>query len=132
MHLARERDVDLVFETAAVDFGHVRPGWPDAERGASLCFLTVPSRDECNFAEAEFVVCPKFEDRGLFAPFSDAQCLRRATRDRQLLVWLRAQLDFRFWPRSFDVVCDGDAGFKLNAGRRVDRYARLDRERVTY
>ena len=95
MHIACERDVDLVLETAAVNFGHVRGRRPDAERRAPFCFLAVTSCDECDFAGAEFVIRSEFEDRGLFAPFGDAQCLRGPTRDRQLLVGLDMQLDLR-------------------------------------
>jgi len=56
--------------------------------------------------------------------FSDAQCLRRATRDRQLVVCLRAQLDFRILARTFDVVRDGTP--VSNHRRRGEyRYARV-------
>ncbi len=130
MHLARDRDVDLVFEAAAVDLGHVRRGRPHAERRASLCFLAVTFCDESNFTGAEFVIRSEFEDRGLLAAFSDAQCLRRPTRDRQLLIGLRAQFDFRIRAGTVHVVRNGHAGFEFIAGRGKNRHAWRDDKRT--
>jgi len=93
MHVASKRDADFVFETAAVNFGHVWSWWPDAQRCASFCLLAICACDKRDFAWTEFVGRADFEDRSLFAAFRHAQCLRCFAQNRQSLVQLRAQFD---------------------------------------
>ena len=129
MHVARKCDVDLVLETAAVDFGHVGRGRPDTQRRAPFRFLAVRFCNKRDLAGAEFVVRAELEDRSLFPAFGDRQSLGRSTDDRQLLVCLRAQLDLGVLSRAFDVIGDGHAGFEFIARRGQHRHARRDYER---
>src|SRR6266513_906579 len=98
MHLASDADFYLGFEAATADVSHVRDRRPHAQRSAALCLLAVCTRDEGDFSGAEFVRCAKLEDRGLLSAFSNMQRLRRAARDRQLLIGLRAQFDLGVRP----------------------------------
>src|SRR5947209_18862704 len=93
MQLASDADFYLVFEAATADVSHVRDRRPHAQRSTALCLLAVCARDEGDFSGAEFVRCTELEDRCLLSAFSNMQSLRRAARERQLLIRLRAKID---------------------------------------
>src|SRR5882724_12895746 len=126
MHLASDADFYLLFEAATAHVSHVRDRRPHAQRSAALCLLAIRTRDERDFSGAELVRCTELEDRCLLSAFSNMQRLRRAARDRQLLIGLRAQFDLGVRAGAFHVIGDGHAGFEFVSRRSEHRYARCN------
>ena len=129
MQLASDADFYLVFEAATADVSHVRDRRPHAQRSAALCLLAVCTRDERDFSGAELVCCTELEDRCLLSAFSNMQRLRRAARDRQLLIGLRAQFDLGVRAGAFHIIGKGHAGLEFVSRRSEHRHARCNYKR---